>query len=823
MNPTQGLRFKLESLKKYQALVLRDLASVWTPHAGQVLVGSAYFKHGKKKIFIRCGRKFGKALALDEEVITPNGFLKMADVEVGNEIYDEKGGLTTISHVWDIVTDRDVYEVEFDNGQVIKACEDHRWLTSTKSARKTKRDGVTTRGKEGITTTKEIAKTLMAGKEFNHQIKKAQPLNLPEKNLPIDPYLFGCWLGDGGTHGAKISSVDEEILEAFRSTYGINSYGGCDYGILGGFITKLKELGVVGKKFVPHDYLFGSIEQRLALLQGLMDTDGTINKIGNHACFDNVNEDLADAVFWLVSSLGMKPKKTSRIPKLKGKECKECFRVMFRPDKPVFRLKRKLERINITGVKAGNHTIVACRNIGKIPARCITVTNDSHLYLTSRSCIPTHNTELAMYFLLRIALSLPNQHCYYIAPTYKQARELVWENGRLPRFLKNLGAKYIEKISESEHRITFKNGSFIKIDGSDNFEAYRGINPHAIAYDEFKDFHPKFHEGMEPNLATHEAPIFIFGTPPNTEDHQFCRVETGFHVDDEGAAFKMPTETNPHISRKWLANMEKVLISRGEWHIWMREYMAEIVPSGALNIFPMFEAPKISPDGKFADYTKHVRPHQELLDMVQRHPRDYTYHAIYDPGSATCFAVLIAAVHRRTKQVILLDEIYETDKGKNSSKQIWPRAWDLKRQIHNWDHYWRDVYDHAAAWFAGEIQHEYAASMIPCTKDMNKKEVRLSSIKDFIREDLFLVSERCLKLIWEMRNYATDEDGKIPKKNDHLVDCVRYLFNDAGLHTIPKTKIVRIEDLREREPLEYEFEEDEPIDFDEEFTEEFYE
>lgn len=438
-------------------------------------------------------------------------------------------------------------------------------------------------------------------------------------------------------------------------------------------------------------------------------------------------------------------------------------------------------------------------------------------------------TEIACYILYRLALSKPNQHLYYIAPTYKQAKELVWENGRLPNFLGKLKAKYVENISESEHRITFRNGSFIKIDGSENYEAYRGINPHGIVYDEFKDFHPKFHEGMEPNLATYEAPIFIFGTPPDTEDHQFVRTEIGIQRDEEGAYFKMPTSTNPYISKKWLENMKGVLEGRGEWHVWMREYEAEIVPSGALHIFPMLKCPPLSADGKLAGHTEHVRPYQEIHEKINRFPKDYSYHAIYDPASTSCFGSLFAVVHRQTKKVSILREIYEKNKNETSAKKIWPRAKEIKLSIVQglWKmQWWRDVYDYAAAWFANEVQNEYGDGMIPCVKDLKDKEVKLSSIKDFIHEDLFEISDQCPNLIWEMRNYATDENGKIPKKNDHLIDCLRYLFNDAHLHTIPKQKykIDDKEDIRIMPAEGFpEFEEDLPFDPYEEITKEFYE
>ena len=110
-------------------------------------------------------------------------------------------------------------------------------------------------------------------------------------------------------------------------------------------------------------------------------------------------------------------------------------------------------------------------------------------------------------------------------------------------------------------------------------------------------------------------------------------------------------------------------------------------------------------------------------------------------------------------------------------------------------------------------------------KDLKNKEVRLSSVKDFIREGLFLISDKCPMLVWEMRNYATDEDGKLPKKNDHLIDDVRYLFNDAHLRTVPRTRFRMPEDMRMVPEEGFpEFEEEvDALDIYEEITEEFYE
>ena len=141
-------------------------------------------------------------------------------------------------------------------------------------------------------------------------------------------------------------------------------------------------------------------------------------------------------------------------------------------------------------------------------------------------------TDDSVYTLNRFAAMTPNSHYYYIAPTLKQGGELVWENGRLPNFFKGaLKDKYVHRVYEQDMRVVFKNGSFIKVDGAENYEAYRGINPHGIVYDEFKDHDERFHDAMEPNLAPHDAWLLILGTPPETEDNLFCRLAEEFKYD----------------------------------------------------------------------------------------------------------------------------------------------------------------------------------------------------------------------------------------------------------------------------------------------------
>lgn len=437
-------------------------------------------------------------------------------------------------------------------------------------------------------------------------------------------------------------------------------------------------------------------------------------------------------------------------------------------------------------------------------------------------------TELSIYILYRWALTSPNGQFYYIAPFYNQASEIIWKPNRLQNFLGKHRNKYIESIHETDKRIIFKNGSFIKLVGSDNYESGRGFNPDGAVYDEFKDHDYRFHQGFSDNLLAKKAPLVIVGTPPETFDHFFVRTEEDFKLDPRGAYFKRPTHSNPYIDKEELELEKQSALAKGEWAKYMREIEAEIVPGGANAIFPMLQIPRYNEAGNFIGDSRHVKSHSSLIEEVASTWRDWQYFVTYDPGSATCFAAIFSAVNRYSKKVIILDEIYEKKKMEMSTRQIYPRAMKIMETLipnigPRID--WGEYYDYAATWFQNEVQSEYRRSIIPCTKDINKKEEKLSSIKDFLLEDLFIMSDRCKGLISEMSTYATDENGKIPKINDHAIDAVRYMFNAAHLSTVPRDRHKRPDDRRSWTDIDYLADEEIseiPIDFDEEITDEFY-
>ncbi len=387
-------------------------------------------------------------------------------------------------------------------------------------------------------------------------------------------------------------------------------------------------------------------------------------------------------------------------------------------------------------------------------------------------------TDLVAYCLWRYAKMHPGSENYYFAPYMKQAKEIVWATNRLQGFGPRDWIKGTP--NNSELRITFTNGSFIKCDGSDNVEAYRGIKPRGLSvFDEFKDFKPEFYNAFDPNRAAHDAPLMIIGTPPD-RDCQFTEVMKDHQVNPAKRFYWAPSEENPHLSRKWLANKKRELYLKSAGDEWEREYRAKFVKGGKKKIFPM-----ISP--------AHVKPYKTMLDQLLRDRKKLEWFLWNDPGSATCFATLFVAINPYTKKIYCVDEIYELDQSKMSVGQIGPRMFEIRDELYE-DGDWRQGYDEAATWFANEMMDQFEEHFEPSHKHLNDKEQGISLIRDILLSGHIEISDRCTMLYKELDNYFKDDAGKIPKKDDHLIDALRYVLGAAAYKTAEAQEYVEAKD-----------------------------
>jgi replicative DNA helicase len=178
--------------------------------------------HPGQMIVVAARPGMGKALALDTPLPTPDGWTTMGEVAVGDFLIGADGKPTRVVAATDIMVGRPCYEVEFSDGSVIVADEQHQWLTDTRASRKSAQAAAVGYNRSrnqrtfaAVRTTLEIAQTLRcptADRRLNHSVFNAKPLFAPYTELLVAPYTLGAWLGDGTSASAQITSADPEII-----------------------------------------------------------------------------------------------------------------------------------------------------------------------------------------------------------------------------------------------------------------------------------------------------------------------------------------------------------------------------------------------------------------------------------------------------------------------------------------------------------------------------------------------------------------------------------------------------------------------------------
>lgn len=364
------------------------------------------------------GVGLGKALDLDTPILTPYGFVPMRKIMVGQCVMGTDGFPHPVTGVFPQGT-RPAYRVTFSDGSSTICDDEHLWQVTT-----------TGRAHRGlppkVLTLREIRETMyLRNGGSRYYIPIAEPMKFPSKALPLDPYLLGALLGDGsfGLGGkashTRFSSVDEELVEEVRALLPTGTAmrevgSGCDYRFSRGnghdgratpnpVSAVLVELGLgttkSHEKFIPKPYLFAGLEQRIALLQGLMDTDGYAGDRATEFC--TTSKQLADDVRFLVESLGgIARRKIKSAPTYIHNGEKRIGRTAYRLNiklpmgMPLFRLGRKVEA-HIAPTKYGpSRAIRKVEYIGEREMQCISVASPDHLFVIEH-CIVTHNTTLA--------------------------------------------------------------------------------------------------------------------------------------------------------------------------------------------------------------------------------------------------------------------------------------------------------------------------------------------------------------------------------------------------------------------------------------------
>ena len=364
-------------------------------------------------MLVIAGAGTGKALLNGTGVLTHNGYVAIETLKVGDKVYGRDGQLHNVFGVYP-QGKKEIIEVTFSDGAIIKCCEDHLWTYHTASRRDKN-------GKWQTAPLKEIEKMDLKRRRGkwnrnNIYIPMCDPIQFHRSDVPISPYLMGALIGDGGLTGRQIrfANDDNEILDRVNAELALLKYklkhdDRCDYFVIRNgdvdkpLITILKELHLYkchsNEKFIPDIYKYNDIRTRRQLLAGLIDTDGCVSDGGASYEYCTVSMQLAKDIQFLCESLGMTAKISTKIPSY-------TYNGERRQGKTAYRLKIKTSKnnpnLNYTSRKTLNEDgrqscarrhIVSIKHTGEYgDMTCIAVDSDDSLFITEH-CIVTHNTK----------------------------------------------------------------------------------------------------------------------------------------------------------------------------------------------------------------------------------------------------------------------------------------------------------------------------------------------------------------------------------------------------------------------------------------------
>ena len=388
------------SLDKYAVAKLNKRAAKFFPEWNNTLFDAqredAYRISMNKRMLLGNDMGTGKAGANSELVLTSTGYVPFGEITTDHKAIGSSGKPVDILGVYP-QGERDIYTVTFNDGAVAKVDGDHIWTVS-KGAPIT-----STASQISDMTTKEIlASGIKDGAGNNkYSIPVAEPVEFECNNkLPIGAYSLGAILGDGSICNSSphMSSADDAILD-YMEKDGIwaDHAASWDYRLTNGWDGDLKhqleKLELWGTKshtkFIPAIYKTASISERLSLLQGLMDTDGGVER--GLANYYTVSEQLANDVIEIVNSLGGITRKSyKKIPK-GGHYTPITVHVNLPAQFNPFRLERKATKYTPATKYIPARRITAIEYSHKEEATCIRVDADDHLFVMN-NYIVTHNT-----------------------------------------------------------------------------------------------------------------------------------------------------------------------------------------------------------------------------------------------------------------------------------------------------------------------------------------------------------------------------------------------------------------------------------------------
>ena len=588
------------------------------------------------RAYVTLSRKQGKALSLDTKLPTPTGLTTMGEVKVGDYLIGGSGRPVVVEAVTEVMEGRPCLELEFTTGEKVVCDEQHEWVTRTKSELLSGRSPSTK-------TAKEISETVKCGvarPENNHRIESVVTVG-DEAELPIQPYSFGVWLGDGSSDGGRIYGHEDDmkfILDRMVSEgvtcKEVSSGGKADwnktYSVQFSESTPakvvLREAGVLKNKHIPEAYFHASIEQRMALLSGLMDTDGTVCLKGQCE-FTQKSGQLVRDVARLLNSLGVACSVRYSKMMLNGRDVGEKGRIHFYPPNwmtdsyELFTISRKQVRVR-RRKKDGTRKVVNVRKVESVPVKCVQV--EGGTYLCGEGHILTHNSTLAAGIAILMAAfdNEPQAQCYIGASKIDQAKIIFEECKRMIGSNPDLAKQFDRRALQINHD---PSNSFIRPLGSDR--AFDGLNPSLVLFDElhvWRNQHRDFYNTLTTGSAARSQPMrFTITTAGSTSSNIWVEEQTlaeklmeGTYEEERYFAFLAQLDKDDNIfdEANWPKSMPNLNVSVSPDYI--REAAAEAKTSKvAENRFRRYFANvQVSPLEQAIDVEKWNACEGELTD-----------------------------------------------------------------------------------------------------------------------------------------------------------------------------------------------------------------
>jgi hypothetical protein len=470
-------------------------------------------------------RRAGKQTTLDTPVATPKGLTTIGELKVGDYVIGSNGKRTKVTQLHPINIS-EVYEVTTKGG-TIECCKDHQWTVST-GYRSIK--GKVQRQWKTVST-EELLKDYEDNKHI--MLPKNEAIEYQKKKNLISPYIMGLWLGDGASDEFKIYGIDLEIhrdVKEFITSLSLNvrerQYAGVTRtsvatgkGIRNQINNELRSLGLIKNKHIADSYKTSTIKDRIEIIRGMMDSDGTtgLDKGKSKERFSNSNINVINDFREVLASLGVESTFREGKGKRKG-EYTVNFKASFNP----FRLKRKHNLYTLPSKTKGKlyKRVQEVKKTSKFkPMRCITVDSEDSLYIVGKHYILTHNTVFDVIQSIGNILAVdpkkgkPARGAYF-GPTRQQTKDTAWDYYK--EFLKPLTTKGLVTFNETDLSIKFKTGARINLYSYENLDNIRGKYLHHAVLDEFQ-LAPldTFDKILRPMLADKgvKGSCIITGTP----------------------------------------------------------------------------------------------------------------------------------------------------------------------------------------------------------------------------------------------------------------------------------------------------------------------